>query len=795
MKNGLVTTLLTLILIIVGCDAALPQARDYYVFGFWDPTGHHKYITGIAGYVDMQNKFGRGAGKQYIVFAEGPSYCGNHTAYIYEVETLGNPTLHPEEEGDRKGPIAPRNFTFVSSYYLGNYCSGHDNAFHIDETGIYYGTSDNAHAYNPKKPWIGSGPGWKTYKSCAIYHWGFDWTPIGCEVPVSPPIGTQTLTRNTDTGDWWAGTAQRKIYRWKKGGNKWEYQFTYPTLLGSHHDGMTYANGSLFISDMTSDHIIQYRLNENGDPIDPGDTPYNKFDYTAAPVVEGMGFGPNQHIWVSGWNSRNLYELGGGKLQDFLNKAPEVLLIVDADEGHVPFTVEFDASASNDTDGYIEFFAWDFDGDGVVDLIGSNKLTEEALNVGAIPFSGNGFTCSSGQQYDINGVGYCKYASLEDSIRNWFENVSNFKAQGIMTAEQLLREKFDPYIPGNNTENKIKVLRALVKYFRKNCIAKPWYVPPNGCAQNCEVKEGEEISFVLGECILPEDIKEKLEQANSPIADKSGLIYTLGKEKGVDPAVALAFFYLASNFGKGFDVVTYTYLAPGDYNATVTVIDNNGLSDSDSVLLTALAALPPKADFIAIPREGITPLVVDFYDKSVDDSGIVSWLWDFGDGNTNTEQNPTHTYSNEGPFTVTLTVTDDQGLSDTIAKEIYPYSIATVSDIYAEDIYVGESAKVSASCNKNLSGKLSVFSKQTGQAIVPPIDYICNSGTVMIGPLNEAGIYYVEFRLNTPKCTQCSRTKYFQVKEKPPELETPEIHPIIVLLVGILVIQVVKKKN
>jgi len=205
---------------------------------------------------------------------------------------------------------------------------------------------------------------------------------------------------------------------------------------------------------------------------------------------------------------------------------------------------------------------------------------------------------------------------------------------------------------------------------------------------------------------------------------------------------------------------------------------------TDKVYLHLKVNSPPKADFIAIPREGITPLVVDFYDKSVDDFGVVSWLWDFGDGNTNTEQNPTHTYSNEGPFTVTLTVTDDQGLSDTIAKEIYPYSTATVSDIYAEDIYVGESVKVGASCNKNLSGKLEVFSEETGQAIVPPIDYICNSGTVTIGPLNEAGIYYVEFRLNTPKCTQCSRTKYFQVKEKPPELETPEIHPALIILIA-----------
>jgi PKD repeat protein len=77
-------------------------------------------------------------------------------------------------------------------------------------------------------------------------------------------------------------------------------------------------------------------------------------------------------------------------------------------------------------------------------------------------------------------------------------------------------------------------------------------------------------------------------------------------------------------------------------------------------------------------------LTVTFTDNSYDPDGfIVSWLWDFGDGNTSTEQNPIHTYIVPGSYTVTLTVTDDDGASSSISKiitlvggvEIYVYDI------------------------------------------------------------------------------------------------------------------------
>jgi hypothetical protein len=73
---------------------------------------------------------------------------------------------------------------------------------------------------------------------------------------------------------------------------------------------------------------------------------------------------------------------------------------------------------------------------------------------------------------------------------------------------------------------------------------------------------------------------------------------------------------------------------------------------------------PPTAAFTASPLSGAAPLAVSFdASASSDDGTIVSYAWDFGDGGTGTGIQTAHTYSAGGKFTVTLTVTDDDGLT------------------------------------------------------------------------------------------------------------------------------------
>lgn len=88
------------------------------------------------------------------------------------------------------------------------------------------------------------------------------------------------------------------------------------------------------------------------------------------------------------------------------------------------------------------------------------------------------------------------------------------------------------------------------------------------------------------------------------------------------------------------------------------------------LLLTAVCLIttncdkddPPVADFTGSPTIIIPPQTVQFTDQSA--FAPTSWSWNFGDGETSTLQNPSHTYLIDGTYTVELTVTNDVG-SDT----------------------------------------------------------------------------------------------------------------------------------
>jgi PKD repeat protein len=110
-----------------------------------------------------------------------------------------------------------------------------------------------------------------------------------------------------------------------------------------------------------------------------------------------------------------------------------------------------------------------------------------------------------------------------------------------------------------------------------------------------------------------------------------------------------------------------------DVKTASLTIEHSGLNGSLNVALTGTAAsegggnLSPTAAFTF----EATDLNVDFTDGSSDPDGtIVSWEWDFGDGNSSTEQNPSHSYAAAGDYDVSLTVMDDGGLADVDTQEV-----------------------------------------------------------------------------------------------------------------------------
>jgi glucose/arabinose dehydrogenase len=123
-------------------------------------------------------------------------------------------------------------------------------------------------------------------------------------------------------------------------------------------------------------------------------------------------------------------------------------------------------------------------------------------------------------------------------------------------------------------------------------------------------------------------------------------------------------------------------------------------------------------DFIADVRSGAGPLTVQFTDLS-DVPGAMAWLWDFGDGTTSTERNPTHTYSADGHYDMVLSVTGSGG------------TVTTVKDGYVVVGTTGDGLHATYYGNIDLTGP-------SVEGIDPTVNFNGSSGSLSptLGPYN-----------------------------------------------------------
>ncbi|WP_281425775.1 PKD domain-containing protein [Methanofollis formosanus] len=153
-----------------------------------------------------------------------------------------------------------------------------------------------------------------------------------------------------------------------------------------------------------------------------------------------------------------------------------------------------------------------------------------------------------------------------------------------------------------------------------------------------------------------------------------------GSKLWVD-AVAESNEPLIDNWGyhKVQEKTTSVHLTAGPHPIRATMFENEGeavfhLEWSSSAFerrpVESFCQGPPaiETNFTADQTSGEVPLTVRFTDRSVGDP--TAWSWDFGDGETSTEQNPAHTYDAPGTYTVSLTATNLFG-SHTTAKTDY----------------------------------------------------------------------------------------------------------------------------
>ncbi len=158
-----------------------------------------------------------------------------------------------------------------------------------------------------------------------------------------------------------------------------------------------------------------------------------------------------------------------------------------------------------------------------------------------------------------------------------------------------------------------------------------------------------------------------------------------------------------STYVRDYDVVEGAYLTftitdaygdgiccnygNGEYVLTVcsdTVAMGGQFGFVDSANFYALCTQPcidPVADFSSSNAPAtMTGVDVTFTNTSNADAGSATYLWDFGDGNTSTQENPMHTFTANGTYTVSLVVTDQCG-ADTVTYSVIIQGISIAEEI------------------------------------------------------------------------------------------------------------------
>jgi len=363
-------------------------------------------------------------------------------------------------------------------------------------------------------------------------------------------------------------------------------------------------------------------------------------------------------------------------------------------------TITF-TSTSYDEDGYIESWAWDFNNDGIIDA-----ATETAT-------------------WDYTQAGYYKVRLLVD------DNDTLTPACGVekmitVYARPIASFTFSPEKPVEIV-NQVVTFNASASYDSDGTIVN--YSWDFGDDQTGSGKVVTHTYTTFGYYTVTLNVTDndglngtqslKVQVYARPIASFTyspqnpliNQVVTFNASASYDSdgtIVNYSWDFGDDQTGSG-KVVTHTYTTFGYYTVTLNVTDNDGLS-SEPKRLEVQMIQAPSASFTFTPSSPKVFEIITFNASSSTPNGgsVTRYYWDFGDGTIANETDPitTHSYTPADTYTVTLTITDSEGLTATATQSVAAEKLSSTAsiDVAPSSITRGESVTITGSITPERKG-------------------------------------------------------------------------------------------
>ncbi len=492
----------------------------------------------------------------------------------------------------------------------------------------------------------------------------FDGTDYGDPVLIDPYNDPDWVDVDTGSG---------QTFR----GNRPNFYAQIPSLTG-----MTYDDGRLYYTRAGSNQLYYRSFSPDSGVIYPAERTVSGF---SAPSPSGIFVdqesgslyfataetGNLSRIDLDGTSVSGTSEVVSGPEVDGVNwafravfpgpgdppPAPNVDPVASFDSTSTSLTASFDASGSSDSDGEIVSYGWDFGDGGTAEGVEAEHTYDEAgtYQVSLTVTDDEGATDITTQEVTVvfeNESPMADFIFDSTGLDASFDATGSSDPDGVIVAYQ-----WDFGDGESGTGDTVEHTYAEAGTYTVSLT-----VTDDNDATN----------------LVAQDVTVSLANVEPNAAlsvEATGLMIAVDGSGSTDSdGEIVSHDWDFGDGGTGTGVTTeHTYAEDGTYTVTLTVTDDDGATGTATEEVTVEAANASPSASLTADSAGLD-LAVDASGSSDPDGEVVSYEWDFGDGGSATGVTAEHSYAESGTYTVTLTVTDDEGAQGTATQEV------TVSD-------------------------------------------------------------------------------------------------------------------